>query len=73
MHEKFGISNLFLSIIKYRNPLEEETLTGDEGHESDSEYDDDTTLTASTVMSMNEGIEYRYVVISDILHICHLL
>ena len=73
MHEKFGILFLLVFIIEYRNPLEEETLTADEGHESDSEYDDNTTLTASTVMPMDEGVEYRYVVIFYLLLVCHLL
>ena len=72
MHEKFGIFFLLVFIIEYRNPLEEETLTADEGHESDSEYDDNTTLTASTVMPMDEGVEYRYVIFYLVL-VCHLL
>ena len=73
MHEKFGIFFLLVFIIEYRNPLEEETLNADEGHDSDSEYEDNTTLTASTVMPMDEGVEYRYVVIFYLLLVCHLL
>ncbi|CAB3980861.1 Hypothetical predicted protein [Paramuricea clavata] len=42
--------------ISKRNPLEEDTLSGNED-DSDSEYDDNTTLTASTIMPMDESVE----------------
>ena len=40
-----------------RNPLEE-TLTYSEDSDSDSEHEGETTLTASTIMGMDENIEY---------------
>jgi hypothetical protein len=38
-----------------RNDMEDVTFTASEG---DKSCDDDTTLTASTVLGMNESVEY---------------